>query len=69
MKTQGQGTGLNILTRKQMLRGLPMALAQSKAGNASENLMNEILQIIYFLHRPEEITKKVYNNIGNSIQL
>ena len=67
MKTQGQGTGLNILTRKQMLRGLPMALVQSKAGNASENLMNEILQIIYFLHRPEEITKKVYNNI--SIQL
>ena len=69
MKTQGRGTGLNILTRKQMLRGLPMALVQSKAGNASESLMNEILQIIYFLYRPEEITKKVYNNIGNSIQL
>ena len=36
------GKGLNILTPKQMLQRLPIALAQVKAGNNSENLLNEI---------------------------
>ena len=40
-----------------------------KAGNTSENLLNEIRQIIYSLYRGKEITKKVYNNIMNSIKL
>ena len=31
-----QGLGLNILTPKEMLQSLPMALAQVKAGNNSE---------------------------------
>ena len=44
-----QGKGLNILTPKQMLQRLPIALAQEKACNASENLSNEIRQIIYSL--------------------
>ena len=52
-----------------MLQRLPIALAQVKAGNTSENLLNEIRQIIYFLYRAREITKKVYNNIINSIKL
>ena len=52
-----------------MLQGLPIALAQVKAGNTSENLLNEIRQIIYSLYRAKEITKKVYNNIMNSIKL
>ena len=52
-----------------MLRRLLIALAQVKAGNTSENLLNEIRQIIYYLHRAKEITKKVYNNIINSIKL
>ena len=30
------GTGLKILTSKQMLQRLPIALAQVKAGNNSE---------------------------------
>ena len=34
-----------------MLQGLPMALAQVKAGNRSENLLNEIRNIRYSLHR------------------
>ena len=34
------GTGLKILTPKQMLQRLPVALAQVKAGNISENLLN-----------------------------
>ena len=39
------------LTPKQMLQRLPKALAQARAGNTLENLLNEIRQIIYFLYR------------------
>ena len=60
---QQQGTGLKILTPNQMLKRLPIALSQMKAGNNSENLLNEIRQIVYSLYRSKEITKKVYNNI------
>ena len=42
---------------------------QVKAGNTSENLLNEIRQIIHFLYQAKETTKKVYNNIMNSIKL
>ena len=45
------GEGLKILTLKQMLPRLPIVLAQVKAGNISENLLNEIRQIIYSLHQ------------------
>ena len=62
------GEDLKILTPKQMLQRLPIALAQVKAGNTSENLHNKIRQIIYSLHRAKEIFKKVYNNIMNSIK-
>ena len=61
--------GLKIVTPKQMLQRLPIALAQVKAVNTTENLLNEIRQIIYFLHRAKEITEKVHNNIMNSIKL
>ena len=44
-------TGLKILTPKQMLRRLPIALAQVKAGNNSEHLLNEIRQIVYSLYQ------------------
>ena len=60
---------LKILTPKHMLQRLPIVLAQVKAGNTSENLLNEIRQIIHSLYREKEITKKVYNNIMNSIKL
>ena len=52
-----------ILTPKQILQRLPIALAQIKAGNNSETLLNEIRQIVHFLYQSKEITKKVYNNI------
>ena len=39
-----QGEGLKILTPKQMLQRLPIALARAKAGNTSENLLNEVRQ-------------------------
>ena len=55
---QQKGKGIKILTPKQMLQRLPIALAQVKSGNASENLLNEIRQIIYSLYREKEVTKK-----------
>ena len=64
-----EGTGIKILTSNQMLKRLPIALAQVKAGNNSESLLNEIRQIVYSLYRSKEITKKVYNNIINSIKV
>ena len=58
---------IKILTPKQMLQRLPIALAQVKAGNNSESLLNEIRQIVYSLYQWKHITKKVYNNIIKSI--
>ena len=63
-----EGRGLNILTSYQMFKRLPIALAQIKAGNNSENLLNEIRQIVYYLYRSKKITKMLYNNIINSIK-
>ena len=63
------GEGLKILTPKQIVQRLPIALAQLKAGNTSENLLNEIRQIIYSLYLAKETAKKVYNNIMNSIKV
>ena len=52
-----------------MLQRLTIALTQVKAGNTTENLLNEIRQIIHSLYRAKEIIKKVYNNIVNSIKV
>ena len=52
-----------------MLQGLPIAHAQVKAGNNSENLLYEIRQIVYSLYQSKKITKKLYNNIIKSIQI
>ena len=49
---------LKIVTPKQMLQRLPIALSQVNASNKSESLWNEIRQI----------AKKVYNNIIKSLQ-
>ena len=74
IKSKGAGilnpnhSKLKILTHKQMLQRLPIALAQVKAGNNSESLLNEIRQIVYSLYQSKQITKEVYNNIIKSIQ-
>ena len=74
-KTKGTGysdsehSNLKIVIPKQMLQRLPIALAQVKAGNNSENSLNEIRQIVYSFYQSKEITKKVYNNITKSIQI
>ena len=67
-KEEQEGKGLKILTPNQMLKRLPIALAQVKAGNNSDSLLNEIRQIVYSLYRLKEITKKVYNNLISSIK-
>ena len=56
-----EGKGLQILTPDQMLSRLPVTLAQLKAGNNSENLKNEIRQLMYSLY----ISKNLQNNFIN----
>ena len=68
-QNETEGTGLKILTPKQMLQRLPISLAQVKAGNNSESLLNEIRQIVYSLYQSKQITKKVYNNIIKSTNI
>ena len=68
-KNETEGKGLKILTSKQMLQRLPIALAQVKVGNNSENLLNEIRQIVYSLYQSEQITKKVNNSIVKPINV
>ena len=72
------GTGLKILTLKQMLKvithklmlqRLLIALAQIKAGNNSESLLNKIRQIVYSLYQSKEIIKNVYNSIIKLIKV
>ena len=53
-----KGTGLKILMPEQMLQRLPIAPAQIKAGNNSENLLNEIRQIAYSLYQSKKLLKK-----------
>ena len=65
IKSKGSGilnldhSKLKVLTPKQMLQRLPIALAQVKAGNNSESLLNEIRKIVYSLYQSKQITKKV----------
>ena len=68
-KGEGANEMLKILTPNQMLKRLTIALAQVKVGNNSEILLNEIRQIAFSSYRSKEITKKVYNNIINSIKV
>ena len=67
-QNETEGKGLKIFTPKQILQRLPVALAQVKAGNNSESLLNEIKQIVYSLYQSNQITEKVYNIIIKSIQ-
>ena len=64
-----KGTSFKVVTPKQMLQRLAIALAQIKAGNNSDSLLNEIRQILYSLYQSKEITKKVYNNIIKLIKV
>ena len=61
------GTGLKILTNKQMLNRLPISLAQIQAGNNLSKLKNEIRKILYSLYRSKVLTKTAYNNLIKAI--
>ena len=63
------GKELIILTPKQMLQRLPVTLAQIKAGNNSESLLNKIKKIVYSLYQLKDIIKKVYKKIIKSIKV
>ena len=52
-----QRKGLKILTPNQMLSRLPISLAQLNAGNNSEKLKNEIMQLLYSLYKSKKLTK------------
>ena len=64
-----EGKELKILTPKQMFQTLSVALAHVKGGNNSENILNEIRQIVFSLYQSKEISKNVCNNIIKSIQI
>ena len=57
-ENETKGKGLKMLTPKQMLQRLPIALAQVKAGKNSVNLLNQIRQIIYSLHQSKKLLKR-----------
>ena len=63
IKNKGTGyleskpSSFKILTPNQMLKRLPIALAQIKAGNNSESLLNEIRQIPYSLYQKKLLKK------------
>ena len=61
------GRGLKILTPNQMLSRFPITLAQLKAGNNSEELKNEIRQLLYSLYRSKKLTKQLYKSLINII--
>lgn len=62
-----KGEGIKVIPVKQLLQRLPIELAQFQAGNTSENLLNQIRQIIYLLYQEKQFSKKVYNNLSKSI--
>ena len=55
---QQKSKGIKLLTPKQMLQRLSIALAQVKAGNTSEKLLNEIRQVLYYFIEKRKLLKK-----------
>ena len=50
-----------------MLTRLPILLAQIQAGNNSQELKNEIRQLLYPLYRSRKINKTIYKNLINIV--
>ena len=63
-----KGSGLKVITNKQMLKDLPILLAQIQAGNNSKKLKNEARQILYSLYRSKLLANTVYNNLIKAIR-
>ena len=66
-RRERKGEGLKILTPNQMLSRLPTTLAQLKVGNNSGKLKNEIRQLLYSFYHSKKLTKRIYNNLINTI--
>ena len=66
--SETKGKGLKIMIPDQLLTRLPILLAHKKAGNNSQELNNEIRQIIYSLYSSKNMLKTVYNHLMNSIK-
>ena len=64
-----QEKGIKLLTLKQILQRLLLVLAQVKAGDNSEKLLNEIRQVVYSLYQSKGINEKRHNNIIKSIKV
>ena len=62
-----KGHGLKILTSQQMLSRLPISLAQLKARNNSQNLKNEIRQLLYSSYRSKKLSKAIDKHLMNAI--
>ena len=60
---QKQGLGLKVLTPDQILRRLPISLAQLNAGNNSEKMKNEIRQLLNSLYRSKKLAKNIYKSL------
>ena len=61
------GRGVKIMTPNQMHMRLPVALAQIKAVNNSQDLENEVRQLLYSLYKAKRITKKVHDDLMSKI--
>ena len=57
----------STLTPDEMLSRLAITLAQLKAGNNSQKLINEMRQLLYSLYRSKKLTKTIYNHLINAI--
>ena len=62
-----EGKRWKILTSNKLFTGLPILLAQIKAGSNSCKLKHEIKKILYPLYQHNKVTKKVYNNLIKSL--
>ena len=62
-----RGLGLNMLTPNQILSGLPISIAQLKAGDNSEKLKNKIRQILYSLYRSKTLAEQLHKSLVDII--
>ena len=60
-RREHEGKGLKMLTPQQMLSGLPISLAQLKAGN------NSLRQLLYSLYRSKKLSKTIYKHLMSAI--
>ena len=58
--------GLKIITPEQMLSRLPISLVQLREGNNSQELRNEIRQVLYSLYTRKKLSKTILKHLMNT---